>query len=206
MPKVKRFTARKPRNQSYSTNPETARIREIEQSRVGLAAEIARINTKYRTRLSRKKAKMHKTSEWKRLSENERIQRERQLKKEFDVEEEKEWKMAAEEWKKLMDMKEQIDEEQSDEQSMNDSEESWKGIDDDDDNVINKNENEESDDDSQFEEGNIDAPEIEDLFDENGNKITMENLAEGLKQIYTRHMRRLAKTMKKYQAIDDEDK
>ena len=53
MPKAKAFSARKSRAQPYSTNPETARIREIEQSRVGLSAEIARINTKYRTRLSR---------------------------------------------------------------------------------------------------------------------------------------------------------
>jgi hypothetical protein len=55
IPKVKRFQARIPRNQSYSMHTEIARIREIEQSRIDLDTEIARIDDKFHTRLSRTK-------------------------------------------------------------------------------------------------------------------------------------------------------
>ena len=74
MPKAKKFTAHKAHNQPYSTNPETARIREIEQSRVGLTAEVARISTKYHTHLTRRKVSLHKTLKWKQLSEEEQVQ------------------------------------------------------------------------------------------------------------------------------------
>jgi hypothetical protein len=199
MPKAKRFTARKPRSQSYSTNPETVRIRELEQSRVGLAAEIAKIKTKYRTHLSRKKVSMQKTIEWKQLSENERLQRERRLKEELDAQEEEELRVAGEELMKLTNMAEQIEENQTE----SDSEESWKGIDDD------KTSKEQSDDeaisDSDFEGGDLDVSENEDLFDENGNKISMQILSHGMKEIYDRHMERFAYIMRKYIAIDGEN-
>ena len=73
MLKAKKFTAHKARNQPYSTNPETARIREIEQSHIGLTAEVARISIKYHTHLTRRKVSLHKILKWKQLLEEEQF-------------------------------------------------------------------------------------------------------------------------------------
>ena len=200
MPKAKSFTPRKPRTKPYSTNPETARIREIEQSRVGLSAEIARINTKYRARLFRAKAKLHKSTEWHRLSKIDQIEKEKDLKVGLDADEEQELKKAAETWIELTNMDAEMDLEggQSSDRGDDaaDSESSWVGITGNDDGM------DESD--SQFDDDDDNPSENEDLFDENGNKIQAEDLTEGIKEIVTRHVRQLMRTLRKYEAIDGE--
>ena len=76
MPKVKQFTAHESQTQSYSTNPETFRIQEIEQSHMKLDAEITRIHIKYHIHLSRRKSSMCKLSERKQLFKKKQIERE----------------------------------------------------------------------------------------------------------------------------------
>ena len=199
MPKAKAFTPRKPRTKPYSTNPETARVREIEQSRVGLSAEIPRINARFHTRLFRAKAKLHKSPEWKQLSKIDQIAKEKDLKAGLDAEEEQELKKAAEAWIELTNMDVEVDsdgEQSGDRGDDGDSESSWGGIASDDDGV------DESD--SEFEDDGDNPSTNEDLFDENGNKIQAEDLTEGLKDIVNRHFHRLMTTLEKYEAIDGE--
>jgi hypothetical protein len=211
MAKAKAFATRKPRTKPYSTNPATARIREIEQSRDGLDVEIARINAKYRTRYSRAKAKLNKSSMWQYLSKIDQIAKEKDLKAGLDNEEDQELKKAADTWIELtnMDVAElkkaaeamdvAVDSEGEQGSRSGDdaeSESSWGGISGDDDGM------DESD--SQFEDDCDDPSENEDLFDENGNKMRAEDLAEGIRHIVTRHVRRLMATLKKYEVIDGE--
>jgi hypothetical protein len=207
MPKAKRFTAHKSQTQSYSTNPETSRIQEIEQSRVGLDAEITRIRTKYRTRLSRRKSNIRKISEWKQLSKEKQIEREGELKEELRAEEEEELRVVVKEWMELTDMKEETEEEGTESVS----EESGKGIDDTenlngicDDEIKEEENNDEMESNLEFEDEDFDASDNEDLFDGNGNKIQMEDLIDGMRQIYNRHMKRIKFVMKKYKAIERE--
>ena len=76
------------------------------------------------------------------------------------------------------------------------SESSWGGIASDNDGM------DESD--SQFEDDGDNPSENEDLFDENGNKIQVEDLTEGIKDIVTRHVHQLMTTLRKYEVIDGE--
>ena len=195
MPKAKKFTAHKAHNQPYSTNPETARIQEIEQSHMRLTAEVARISTKYHTHLTRRKVSLHKTLKWKQLLEEEQVRWERQLKEELKAEEEMELQVVTKEWIKLTIMEEQNGGEQ-------DEEKSWNGIDEE---TIEENNSDEVESDPEFEDGNLDASDNEDLFDENGNKIKVEDLIDGMRQIYDRHMQWVANIIKKYEAIDGEE-
>src|SRR5437667_8069584 len=158
MPKAKAFTPRKPRTKPYSTNPEMARVREIEQSRVGLSAEIPRINARFRTRLFRAKAKLHKSLEWKQLSKIDQMAKEKDLKAGLDTEEEQELKKAAKSWIELTNMDVEVDsegEQGSDSGDDTDSESSWGGIASDNDGM------DESD--SQFEDDGDNPSENEDL-------------------------------------------
>ena len=199
MPKAKAFAPRKPRTKPYSTNPKTARIREIEQSRVGLSAEIARINARYRTRFFRAKAKLHKSSKWQQLLKIDQIEKEKDLKASLDTEEEQELKKAAKTWIELMNVDVEVDsegEQGSDSGDDTDSESSGGGIASDNDGM------DESD--SQFEDDGDNPSENEDLFDENENKIQVEDLTEGIKDIVTRHVRQLMTTLRKYEVIDGE--
>ncbi len=185
MSKAKRFQARIPRNQPYSTNAETARIREIDQSRVGLDIEIVRINGKFRTRLSRAKAGMRRTDKWKKSSKKQQLQQEEELEKKIEKEEEEELQVVVQEWVKLTGMEEMVidQEDASNNEDIDDEDES----------------------DPEFEDGDIDALEDEDLFDVNGNKVETEDLSIGMKEIYNRHLERVRSTMAKYQVIDGED-
>src|SRR5579859_2905801 len=83
----------------------------IEQSRVGLSAEIVRINARYRTRFFRAKAKLHKSSKWQQLSKIDQIKKEKDLKAGLDTEEEQELKKAAKTWIELMNMDVKVDSE-----------------------------------------------------------------------------------------------
>jgi len=175
-----------------------ARIREIEQSRVGLSAQIVRINTKYRTCLARVKVKLYESSEWPRLSKMDQIQKEKDLKAGLDAEEEQEFTKAAETWIELTNMDAEMDSDggQTTDKGVDaDSESSWGGINNDDDSM--------NESDSQFDDGD-NPSENEALFDENGNQIQAEDLAEGIKGIFTRHVRQLMQTLKKYEVIEGE--
>ena len=48
--------------------------------------------------------------------------------------------------------------------------------------------NHEANSDSDFEEEDLDASENEDFFDKNGNKISVQDLSQGMKEIYNRRM------------------
>jgi len=64
MPKVaKRFASQRARKIPLSNNPETIRMREISQFRIGLPAEEHRIKTKFRTRLARAMNAVRRSSE-----------------------------------------------------------------------------------------------------------------------------------------------
>jgi len=199
MPKTKRFTARKHRSGPLSANPETARVREIEQSRVGWPAEQARIGTKYRTRLARAKYKLHHSFGWKSLSNSEQIRKELELKENIMKEKDDELQNAAKEWVELTQKPEPQDLDIWNSES--DSEESWQGIPET--NEDNKEENDSSD--AEFEDGDVDAPEDEELFDEQGNKMSMEDISKGMHKIFERHMTNLRQSMRKYEAIAEED-
>jgi hypothetical protein len=181
MPKAKRFRARIPRNQPYSTNEETARIREIEQSRTGFNAEKAKIKNKFRTQLCRRKAKLRKTSGWNQLSEAEQIEQVEQEQAKLKEEEKEELRVAWQEWTKLTGL---------DEQSMDEQRAS-----------NHKDSGDEGDNDPEFEDGDIDAAEDEDIFDGNGNKITMDELSSGMREILERHFKRLRQITVKWEAI-----
>ena len=79
-----------------------------------------------------------------------------------------------------------------------DSESSWRGIASDNDGM------DESD--LQFEDDgdypSENASEHEDLFDENGNKMQVEDLTEGIKDIVSCYVRQLMTTLRKYEVID----
>ena len=62
----------------------------------------------------------------------------------------------------------------------------------------------EADNDPKFEDGDIDALEDEDIFDENGKKITVDELSIEMKDIFERHMQRLQQIGLKYEAIEKE--
>ena len=117
----------------------------------------------------------------------------------LDVEEEQELKKAAETWIELMNMDAEMDSEggqRSDRRGDADLESSWGGI--------NSYDEDMDDSDSEFEDGGDNPSESEDLFDENGNKIQAEDLTEGIKDIVTRHVHQLMKTLRKYEVIEGE--
>jgi len=97
MGQAKRFSARKPRFGPLSVNPETARVREYQQSRVGFQAEQVRISTKYRTRLTKAKSHLHDSKGWSKLSSKEQVQKERELMNRNQREKEAELNAAAKE-------------------------------------------------------------------------------------------------------------
>src|SRR5436190_23321943 len=86
-----------------------------------------------------------------------------------------------------------------------DSGESWKGIDEVVAQVEEENKVNEENSDSDFEEEYIDASENEELFDQGGNKMSVEDLAPGMRKIFNRHMQPLENTIKKYEAIEEEN-
>jgi len=106
-----------------------------------------------------------------------------------------ELQVVTEEWIELTITEEQNEGEQ-------DEEKSWNGIDEE---TIEENNSDEVESDPEFEDGNLDASDNEDLFDENGNKIKVEDLIDGMRQIYDRHMQWVVNIMKKYEAIDGEE-
>ena len=99
MPKAaKRFASQRARGVPRSNNPETVRIREISQSRIGLPAEEHRIKTKFRTRLARAKKALRSSSEWINASSIERGRLETQCKTSIEEEKDKALRTVGTEW------------------------------------------------------------------------------------------------------------
>src|SRR5204862_7314493 len=69
---AKRFSPQRPRTTTLSDNPDTIRVRELDQSRVGFAAEDHRIKTKFRTRLARARQALRVSAEYNYASEDDR--------------------------------------------------------------------------------------------------------------------------------------
>jgi hypothetical protein len=137
-PMMKPFSPGKARDRPYSTNPVTARTREICQSRSGWGAERARIMTKYRTRQARANAALRKSSQWARLSEKERAEAQKSVVDEIESKRDAELQATAKEWVKLaygqetMNVSEQEDVDGKSELLANSDIEEWTGIPDDD--------------------------------------------------------------------------
>jgi hypothetical protein len=198
MPKAKRFSPRKPRSAPVSTNPETARIREIEQSRRGFDVERARVKTKYRTRLARAKARLTKASDWDKITLEEKQSRLDQVQLALAAAEEDELQNMAHDWYKIAyaseseesptmiedmnegDGSEWIDSSDFDEDDMKPVDYVLEGRD------TNENEPDESDPD--FEEGDVDISDNEELV--NGTDIE-----EGFQAIMNKHMKHLHKQL-----------
>ena len=198
MPKVKRFSPRKPRSAPVSTNPETARIREIEQSRTGFDVEQARVKTKYRTRLARAKARLTKARDWDTITLEEKQSRIDQVDRALVAEEEDELQKMAHDWYMIAyaseseelpamikdtneeDGSEWINSSDFDEDDMKPVDYVWEGTD------ANEDESDESDPD--FEEEGVDVSDNEELVD--GTDIE-----EGFQAIMNKHMRRLYKQL-----------
>ena len=128
IPKAKAFAPRKPRTNHTLQTLKWHESEKIEQSRVGLSAEIVRINARYRTRFFRAKAKLHKSSKWQQLSKIDQIEKEKDLKAGLDTKEEQELKKAAKTWIELTNMDVKVDsegEQGSDSGDDTDSESSW---------------------------------------------------------------------------------
>src|SRR5436190_21644269 len=66
------FAPQCPRTSTLSDNPDTIRVRELDQSRVGFAAEDHRIKTKFRTRLAHARQALRVSAEYIYASEDDR--------------------------------------------------------------------------------------------------------------------------------------
>ena len=200
MPKAKRFSSRKPRSGPHSANPETARIREIEQSRTGYDAEQARVKTKYRTRLARAKAWLTKSSDWNTITTEEKQSRLDQVQLALAAAEEEELQNIAHDWYKIAYASE------SEESPMmaGDANEGDEGgsewidtsdFDEDNRNPINygldggeTNEDEPDESDPDFEEGDVDISDNEEL-------VGGVDIEEGFQVIMNKYMKRLHKQL-----------
>ena len=210
MPKAaKRFASQRHRAISLSTNPETIRAREINQSRVGFDAEAHRIKRKFRTHLTRAREALRASTEYTNSSADDRERMEVQCTEMHEEAKLKELESAGQVWLKVVkgnhviqcesDIEEgNIDNEKNADQMLEDVE--WNGIQDDmelDENEEDIDENssegwetedddgeeEEDESDDSFEDGDIDVSDNEVLYDKDGNVITEEDIGEGLKEI-----------------------
>lgn len=208
MPKAKRFSPRKPRPTPVSTNPETARIREIEQSRTGFDAERARIKTKYRTRLARAKARLTKASDWDTITPEEKQHRLDQAHSALAAAEEDELQNMAHDWYEIAygsegeetpamidDMSEEdgsewLDSSNPDGEDMNPVDYVLEETD------ANEDEPDESDPD--FEEGDVDVSDNEELIDDTDIEV-------GFQAIMNKHMKHLYKQLDIIAAIETDE-
>ena len=95
-PSPKRFGARKRNKQDHSQNPNTARVREWEHSKVGLSSALLKIDRNRRVAVSRAKTRLRIQKGWRCLSNNEKIEWERSAESkiwaQYDKQKEKLWK------------------------------------------------------------------------------------------------------------------
>src|SRR2546423_1664593 len=82
-----------------------------------------------------------------------------------------------------------------------DGKEEWNGIQEVSANGEEGNENEEDTADPEFEDGDIDIGDDEDLFDETGKPVVIEEMATGLQQIIEKYMKKLGRKLTVYEQI-----
>ena len=104
MPKAaKRFASQRHRaSTGLSTKPETIRVREINQSRVGFDAEAHRIKTKFRTRLTRAREALRASTEYTNSSADGRERMEAQCTEMYEEAKSKELGSAGQVWLKVV--------------------------------------------------------------------------------------------------------
>lgn len=200
MPKAPQFSARKPRGGPYSTNPETTRIREHTQSKFGLAAEIQRIKTKYRTRQSRQLQKLHNSFEWSSSMNMKQTQLEENVKRKIHDACNDEIQETTKAYEEFM-TKSSASDTSSDEESSTDnndkptetsdinrlneimSDNEWITEEEDEEYEIDDEENEPDVSDPEFEDGDMDVSDNEILVDSKGNEISSDVLSSSLLDI-----------------------
>ena len=214
MPRIaKTFSPRKSRSGPLSTNTETARTREICQSRTGWDAARARTLTKYRTRRSRAISALRKRSEWSQLSSADRSEQENRIVDELAIHETEELEAIAKEWAEMVCGKEWIEskEEGVDANAVQETtttdldveewnrieedeedERSWQGIADGD-----------SDGSQALEDEDIDVSDNEKFADANGEEIKESEVIEGLESIWNRHWEKIERNLDLWEKLDD---
>ena len=207
MPKAaKLFASQRIRDMPCSDNPETARVREISQSHIGFAAEQHRIKTKFRTRLARVRKGLKESREWVNASAEQRVHMEMERQNELASERDRELRHAEKEWIKLNSIDdENLDDEMNGEyESMEPSQKKQESGNE----VIYVEEGSTSGE-SQDWQTEGDSPEAhafvdeeiedvsdhEELYDDSGNIMTENGLADGFRSIMEKHMKQLSKKL-----------
>lgn len=164
--------------------------------------------TKYRTRQTRAKTVLQKSSKWANLSESQRVECLKDMAVKIESERETELQAAAREWIQLayghevVEKLEREGEGKDGSQSSDDSEiEEWNGIQDADNNdkwegihvSIEDSKGNASEEASEDED--IDVSDSEIFLDETGKEIEKDLVIEGLKDIWRRHWQKLEKNM-----------
>ena len=200
MPKaVKCFASQCACEVPLSNIPETMRIREISQSRIGLLTEEHCIKTKFRTRLACAKKAPRSSSKWIDASVIDCELLETQCQTSIEEERDRELTVAATEWSKFFSGGTHVNDESTivgekesiyeNEDYNNRSEEEWQGIQESG-NELEIQEDEE-DSDGIFEDGFSDVSDDEVLYDKDGNVMSEEDLGKGLREIMEYHMGKL---------------
>ena len=105
---AKRFAPQRPRTTTLSDNPDTIRVRELDQSRVGFAAEDHRIKTKFRTRLARARQALRVSAEYNYASEDDRERMEARCTKMLEDAKLKELESVAAAWLTIVERNDAI--------------------------------------------------------------------------------------------------
>ena len=219
MPKAKRFASQRPRGGPLSNNASTERLREIAQSKIGLDAELQRIATRYRTSLSRTLARLRPM--WISLSEAEKVMQEEEVRNQNQAERDMKFAEAKEEWEKLLqsddssgseeemsqdsDSEEIVgDNEKSDEAEEAEEEDEQEEDDDDEEEEEEEEEVEEEEedtDDPEFDDGDVDVSDNEDLIDADSNRTQPPALLHGFKEIMDTYRESYFGNLKKYEKL-----
>ena len=190
MPKAKLFSHKKSRpDQIYSEDRE--RITQFEQSRYGRDLEKMRIDTRFRTRLTRAKQKLAATP---RITQKEmEVQLEAQ-RQQLNAQRDEEMREMEDAWMKLT--------ETGDSKYMDREEEEYEESADD---VQEKNDSDEGDSEDEFLDADAgDVSSDEEIYDEEGNTrpTATQALDTNLQSIYKRHREKMDSVLTKYEKIE----
>jgi len=98
---AKLFASQRIRDMPCSDNPETTRVHEISQSRIGFAAEQHHIKTKFRTRLARVRKDLKESREWVNASAEQCVHMEMDRQNQLASERDRELRHTEKKWIKL---------------------------------------------------------------------------------------------------------
>jgi hypothetical protein len=206
-PKRRLFLPPRSRNIPLSQNPETARIRESRRSQFGLQAEEHRIKTKYRTKLARAKAELRRTKPYIQANAETKKCMEDELATSNKTERAIELETIQKQWHDFLHAADsktsKVDEPevmviQVDTTDVVSKLEQEADVDDGVDATSEDWITETDSDDSDFEDGMLDAPGDEVLFDDNGQVMAPTDLLEGLESIRNRWTMELEQRLNKF--------